>query len=207
METLILRLLGSTYVKIGFGGLLAFLSVVGGIYVGNALIGSNGRLLSHAPNPRAGQEVGDLYVEFEVGDLFPLENYIEADGRQANFEQLLQSQGKETVLLFVTFGCKPCLRLIEHWNTRVHPSLKPNVQVVVCLPQDRREVPEEHKHLVADKRVIYYDEEYFGSQYHFGFYPTILAVDKYGFVNHIQFGFGRSAFDRELLKFSMISNR
>jgi thiol-disulfide isomerase/thioredoxin len=206
MKSCISRILDSTYVKIAFGALLGFVGIVAGIYVGHALVSERGNPLQQTPGMATGQERPGPHLEFDLGDLFPLEDYLEADGSQSNFEQLLQVKGKETVLLFVNFGCQPCKDLLAQWNTQVAPFLKPNVQVVLCLPQEHSDIPEEHEHLIADKHVIYYDEELFAGKYRLTSFPTVVGVDQYGFVNHIQFGF-RETLDPDLLDLFTKSDR
>ncbi len=195
------RFFDSVYVRIAFGAVLAFAGVVIGIYAGFALTGQDnplGRLFASLTGSGANRP----WVDVELGDLFPLEPCLDSDGNASDFEQVLHNQGKGAVLFFVSFECEPCRTLLEFWRTQVSGSMRPDVQVIICLPQSRPEIPPEHQDLVAGHRVVYYNDELFRDKYHFVFVPTLFAVDKFGFVQHITFGFGPAGLDEELHRFA-----
>lgn len=196
MENRKSRALDSVYAKMSFGAALALIAVAGGIYVGHALIGASPYAFP--------QHSGTTSVEFDPGDPFPAEDCLESDGTESSFDRLLT--GKETVLLFVDFGCKPCMSLLEHWDHDVAPALGRDVQVVVCISQDHPGIPDEYKHLIEGKHVVYYDGMHFAIQYNMVAFPTIVGIDKQGLVNHIRSGFA-TGMESELLELFAMSDR
>jgi len=197
---LLSRISCSIYFKIVFAAVLGFLGIAAGIYVGFAIVGESHRPAVHRPN--SAHE--GLYLNFELGDLFPLENYTEANGQQSNFEQLLQ--GHESVLIFVVFGCEPCRDLLNYWDAELAPILRPDVQVVVCADKNHPNISEEYQPLLDDKRLIFVDRDLFSDKYHLTVWPTVIAIDHYGFVLHIQLGFGASI-DQYIIDLFTTSNR
>jgi uncharacterized protein YneF (UPF0154 family) len=185
-NSLVSRLVKSVYFKILVAAVFAFIGVAGGIYVGFAIVNKKTQGMSNHPVTEEAIKTAGLRLEFDVGDLFPLENYTDIDGQQSNFEQLLQ--GRESVLIFALFGCEQCRLMLEYWDREVAPDLRPGVQVVVCADKNETEIPESYRHLLDDKHLIFIDRQLFSDKYHFTAWPTVIAVDKYGFVTHIQFG-------------------
>ena len=190
------NILENFYVKVLFGVLLAFLGVAGGIYVGFALVDRSGDPTA-TPMGDMPDEQGHRYLVFDVGDLFPEENCRLGDGSQANFAQLLK--GQKSILIFSSFGCEPCRRLLRSWKEGVRPKLRSDVQVIVCAPYRMdAAVPEEYRDLLEGTQLVYFDERYFADYYDLTTFPTIVAVDGSGFVHHIQYGFG-GAVDYEIM--------
>ncbi len=198
------KLLESIYFKMLFGAVIAFAGIAGGIYVGFALVDKSPQEIGVSRLAPTGDHEVQPWVEFDIGDLFPLDDYFELDGSVAGFEQLLQ--GKKTVLIFTSFGCEPCLKLLQTWGRDVAPKLADNVQVIVCATRDADAVPDEYRPLLEKAKLIYYDERYYRDKYHMAFFPTVVGVDASGFVQHIQFGFD-GTIDYEIMDYFTISDR
>ncbi len=198
------KLLESIYVKMLFGAIIAFAGVAGGIYVGFALVDKSPMETGVSRPATTGDNEVQPWLEFNDGDLFPLDDYFELDGSVAGFEQLLQ--GKKTVLIFTSFGCEPCSNLLKTWARDVAPKLTADVQVVVCATRDADGVPDEYRPLLEKAKLIYYDERYYRDKYHLAFFPTVIGVDASGFVQHIQFGFD-GTIDYEIMDYFTNSNR
>ncbi len=196
--------LGSTYAKIMFGGIVGFCGVVAGIYVGHAIIGQKTSPGS-GPNPGGSYvTLDEKFVNFEVGDLFPLEDYTDSDGQQENFEYLLKD--KKSILLFFSLHCGPCFDLLRFWQANLRQRLQPGVQVIACLNKNLSSIPDEYVGLVAGMHVVFYDVEYWHDTYDMAFWPTIIGVDESGFVTHIQFGY-TGYIDYELINYFFLSNQ
>ncbi|MDH3889875.1 MAG: hypothetical protein OEV49_02225 [candidate division Zixibacteria bacterium] len=197
-------LLSSVYVKVLVGAVLGFVAVVGGMLVGNAILNRDAETAPLFDAGRVDSQLDDQYVNFTDGDLFPLENYVDRDGLQGNFEQLLG--GRPTLFLFVSYTCEPCHVLLRVFEKTFAEKVRPDVQVFVCLRGDRGQPPPEFEGLFDDFELIYYDGDHWGKTYNMGFYPTIIGVDGSGFVQHIQFGY-ESYIDIELAKFFFVSSQ
>ena len=198
------KLLDSVYLKMLFGAVIVFSGIAGGIYAGFALVDrSPEKIVAAKPHPVDYSE-SQPWVEFNIGDLFPLDNYIEPDGSIANFEQLLS--GKRTVLIFTSFGCEPCIKLLRTWVSDVTPRLADDVQVVVCATHKAEGIPDEYRPLLEKVKLIFHDERYYRDKYHMAFFPTVFGVDASGFVQHIQFGFD-GTIDYEIMDYFTVTHR
>jgi hypothetical protein len=179
----------SIYAKISFGAILAFIGVVGGIYVGNYLTGRTTNSGLAAPIGDADAMLDEKYVSFAAGDAFPLEPITYTDGSEGQFETLLRD--RKSLLLFVSRDCEPCIDMLDFWKTNIIARLRPEVQVVACLADDQSTLPPEYVGLVEDMTVVYYDGPRWRDVYELKFNPLIVGVDESGIVKHIQFGFNR----------------
>jgi hypothetical protein len=192
------------YTKIIFGALLGFVAVVGGMLVGNAVLKRDAPaapLFDYSPAESA---LDDQYVTFSDGDLFPLEDYVDGQGKPGDFEQLLG--GRPTLLLFLSYTCEPCHGLLKAFKKYYLEKLRPDVQLYVCLRQEFGSPPPEFAGLFDDFELIYYDGAHWSLSYNMGFWPTIIGVDGSGFVRHIQFGY-ENYIDYELADFFFKSDQ
>ncbi len=196
------RILSSTYTKIVFGAIVAFIGVAGGMYVGNAV---TGRKPTHdPPKPETAQsDVPSPYLTIVPGDLFPFESYMDRDGNTGNFEQLLND--KNSLLLFVSLSCPPCFDLLEYTKKSMLSRLRPGVQVIACFDTKLSPIPEEYAGLLKSVKVVFYDGKQWESRYHMVVWPTIVGVDDSGFIRHIQFGYD-GAIEHELVAYFYKSN-
>ncbi|MDH3892807.1 MAG: hypothetical protein OEV49_17225 [candidate division Zixibacteria bacterium] len=197
-------LLSSIYVKVLFGAVFGFIAVVGGMLVGNAILNRDAETRPLFDQSPIESELDEQYVTFTDGDLFPLEDYVDRDGVPGNFEQLLG--GRPALLLFVSYDCEPCLVLLRAFKKNFADKVRPEVQVIVCLRDDRGPPPAEFEGLFEGFELAYYQGEYWQKTYFMGFWPTIIGVDGSGFVHSIQFGY-ESYIDIELAKFFFVSNQ
>lgn len=141
-------LLRSIYFKVIFGAVLGFVAVVGGMLVGNALLNRDAETSPLFDRNPVESELDYEYVTFTTGDLFPLEDFVDSDGAPGNFEQLLG--GRPTLLLFISYTCEPCHVLLQAFKKTFVEKLRPDVQVFVCLRDDRGKPPPEFVGLFDD---------------------------------------------------------
>lgn len=183
------QIVKSIYVKIIFGGVIVFIGIFGGIYVGNAMINKQPEspITILSKNNQQENELDAQFVNFNPGDLFPLESYTDNQNQVGNFEDLLQN--KSTILLFVSLTCGPCHDLLKFWKHRIKDKVKKNVQVIVCIRNEDGKIPDEFAGLLDGMQVIRFDGSYWKETYDMSFWPTVVSVDYSGFVEHIQFGF------------------
>ena len=163
--------------------LFAFVGVVGGAYVGHLIVGSK-PAEAHS-NPKS--EAQPYFLNLKVGDLFPLEDYTTPSGEKGNFERLFAN--RESIVFFVSLDCDLCHSLLRFWNTTLRTRLKPNVQVVVCLPATNHGIPPEFKGLVTGDSIAFIDVNLWKTRYNLIFSPIIVGTDDSGFITHIQHGF------------------
>ena len=180
--------LGKSFVKSVAAALVMFCGIAGGIWFGSSLW-IKGNVQAESVNLTPPQEsIEEIYVSFEAGDLFPLENFTDSKGTVRNFEDLL-GHGVSTLLLFSDLECSPCLDLLRQLKKISPERLNEECRIVLCLAVDRSSVPEEFTGLVEDYEIITYDTDYWWNKYRMGFSPTVIGVDGSGFVTHIQLGF------------------
>ncbi len=197
------RALASTYCKILFAGIVAFIGIAGGIYVGYNVLGlgphgSRGQQVDLAGLQNA-LETSGYGVDFGPGELFPLEDYQEIDGRRGNFEQLLHGQTSLVVLMSVR--CSACMDFLTHWDRLLASRLRSPLQLVICLDySDSTRVNELFGVSLDDKRLVYCDRKIFGDKYNVKIEPVLVGVDQYGLIRNIQLGY-RGVIDKGFLEF------
>lgn len=177
-----------TYPKILFIALLAFAAVIGGVWVG-------GRLFQHDPLSVQAESIGygydeldARYASFAVGDHFPWEDCLYPDGSRGDFDAM--RQGRPALYVFSSTSCEPCLMLLAMLKkARAENRLRDDVLLVVAVPSDLQPVGEEFQLLTESARLVFIDRAYWAAQYQIAFWPTLVAVDASGFVQHIQFGY------------------
>ena len=186
--------LHSTYTKITFAVVLGFVGITAGIYVGNALVLPRTEPAQEAtvsdleePDVSHYNELDARYIDFTTGDLFPLEDYWDSEGNRGNFETLLKDTN--TIAIFVSQSCGPCIDLMKFWKLRMQEHLRPNVQAIACMDRERGHLVSAYEGLFDDMTVVYYDGTLWRERYNMDFTPVIIGIDNSGFVQHIQFGF------------------
>jgi len=176
------KLLSNYYVKVLITGVIAFIGVCGGVYLGYALIGEE----KPQPEPREHRsvDVGPSAMNLSVGDLFPLENCSLPNGDASNFEDILS--GQKTLLVFASVGCPPCTEFFEYFKT-IESDIKDDVQVVVSLSNHNPVITDEYQRLMASYTKVFMNADRFADEYNIVVYPTIIGIDQHGFIKHIQY--------------------
>lgn len=82
--------------------------------------------------------------------------------------------------------------------------MKPNVQVIALLPDNKRAIPPEYEGLFQGMRVFIHGLRLWQDTYHHVFWPTIIGVDGSNFVTHVQYGFD-NAIDYQLAERFFVS--
>jgi hypothetical protein len=192
--------LQSIYTKIVFACVLAAAGVALGIYVGFAAV-------KRAPvtgAPELTKSAGAPHMNLHPGDLFPWESYSTVSGQKSSFEALLQD--RNTILMFVSLDCSPCLDLLKYASQQMKVRLNPGVQVIACLNASDPDIPSEYRGLFKGITIIYIDDRRWRTEYQLAVWPTIVGVDRSGFVRHIQIGYD-DAVDHELVEYFFRSNQ
>ncbi len=175
----------------------SFVGVVSGLYVGRAIFGKGTPATPYfVTDPSAFPAVG-----FGPGDSFPPEEYTEESGVRGNFRDMLL--GKNSLVIFADLDCEPCHKLLNAFQMELLQRLQPNVQVVVCLPVSGGPIREESRELAVGCRLVYFDNSEWLQKYNLGARPTIVGVDQYGFVLHIQLGY-TGYIDHQLAQYFMV---
>jgi thiol-disulfide isomerase/thioredoxin len=186
----------SNSIKVALVALCAFVGATSGIYFGYAMTyGNTGK----GPRWRVENSSAPAdWLAFKPGDAFPLESFHEPSGKQGSFEVLLKD--RESVVLFLSWGCSPCLELLRATHTTLLKRLKPGVQIVAVTEREEGAIPYEYLGLLKDITAVSVDGSYWRATYHAVSWPTIVGVDNSGIVRHIQFGFD-GYFDYELAEY------
>jgi hypothetical protein len=140
----------------------------------------------------------EIAVRFASGDAFPLESYVDPQGHERTFEDLLRD--KETILILGSTSCDPCLDLFKYVHETMPKRLKKGVQIVVVLQKDWWPPIHEYAGLLNGLTVTLVDGEYWRSTHHWVFWPIIVGVDNSGIIRRMQYGYVR-AIDRELVEY------
>jgi len=176
-----------SYGKIILTGLVCFVAVLGGVWVGNEFFQPEPQLISLEGKHTYEDDLDARYVSFTSGDHFPWESYLTLEGDSSSYEAL--RDGRPAIFIFATTGCRPCLSLLAHWQDEVQAQLRSDVLVALCVPADMAPLPEDFLALTGDLPITLIDRDYWGTMYDMSFWPTIIAVDGSGFVQHIQIGY------------------
>ena len=192
-----------SYQKIIFTALIGFAAVVGGVWVGGALFQQEPLAIQAADLGSDYAELDARFASFTVGDHFPWEDFMNPDGSQGDFDVM---RGDSPALyIFSSTTCEPCLVLLSHLQKIRAERLQPEVKVVVCVPADLQPVSEDFVNLTAGMALVYIERAYWAAEYQIAFWPTIVAVDGDGFVQHIQFGYPNEI-DMEIQRYFYRSN-
>ena len=71
----------------------------------------------------------------------------------------------------------------------VEPYIKSDVQVIICSPEGGKTSGEVHEEYMKDRQVVLVNSDHIYDKYNINLYPTVIGVDQYGFVLHIQYTF------------------
>ena len=175
------------YPKILFTALLAFAAVVGGVWVGSALFQKEPLTVQAEGLGSDYDELDARYVSFAVGDHFPWEDFLNADGSTGDFD--VMRDGHPALYIFSSTTCEPCLALLATLQKLRKERLQEDVMLVVCVPSDLRPVSEDFLELTDGMKLVFIDRAYWATQYQMMFWPTIVGVDGSGFVQHFQIGY------------------
>ncbi|MGD8605405.1 MAG: hypothetical protein PVH24_07515 [Candidatus Zixiibacteriota bacterium] len=172
-----------TISKVIFIIVCSFVGAVSGLYVGRAMLDER----THAAPYFVTDSSAFPDVGFGPGESFPPEEYTEESGAKGNFRDILL--GKSSLVIFADLNCEPCYKLLYAFQTELLQRLRPDVQVIVCLPLEGGPVREKYQGLVVGCHVVHFDSDTWLQRYNLGTHPTLVGVDQYGFVIHIQFGY------------------
>jgi hypothetical protein len=186
----------STYTKLVVGGIIAFGAVVGGVYVGYAMLVTKSGVGEAIPTSVPPSDA--IALRFAAGDAFPLEEYSDPRGTKGSFEELLRD--KETILILGSTTCDNCLDLLKYAHETMPSRVKAGVQIVVVLRKDWWPPIGEYTGLLDNLTVALVDGDYWQRTYHWEFWPIIVGIDNSGIIQHMQYGYVR-AIDRELVEY------
>jgi hypothetical protein len=169
--------------------------MVGGIYVGYAFTFGRSQLGRDRVGSDGGLVVSQL--KFGPGDAFPLETCWDSSGAAGSMDSLLA--GKQTIVIFASWECGPCLDLLRDLHQKLFKRVNPNAQVVLAIEKALGSVPDEYAGMIRGVRVAFIDQQVWRSVYHATSWPTIVGVDNSGIVKHVQFGYD-GFIDHELVE-------
>jgi hypothetical protein len=183
------RIAKAAYGKAVVTMILVFIGASSGVYIGTRWAADANRMRDEPAQLLTDPAgiIDSMAVSFTAGDLFPLVDYSTHDGDSGNFEDLLK--GKKSLIMFVTLGCDPCHELLQLMQVELVDRALPGVQFIVCLADSPNGIPPEYKGLFSGMHVLICDAHYWSEVYDMHVFPSIVAVDRSGFVTHVQFGF------------------
>jgi len=190
------RWLHSTYAKILIGGVVAFVGIASGVYVGFAFSGNGSKDQKFSPSSR--NSSADFALKIVPGEAFPIESYHDNTGATHNFDVLLG--GKNTILIFTLWGCGPCNDLLQDTREKMISHLIPGTQVVIVTDGNQPDIPPEYTHLVKGLTIISVDMAHWDTFYGLSIWPTIIGIDSSGIIRHIQITYAREI-DHELAEY------
>jgi len=176
-----------SYPKIFFTGVIAFAAVIGGVWVGGALFQKESPIVHAEQGGYDYEELDARYASFTDGDHFPWENFLYPDGTQGDFDAM--RNGRPAIYVFSSTSCGPCLSLLSDLQKAQKDGMLGDPMLVVCVPSDLRPVSEDFLNLCEGMKLVFIERAYWAAQYQIEFWPTVIAVDGSGFVQHIQFGY------------------
>lgn len=159
-----------------------FVGVTLGVYLGYALVGT--RTIQQSDLEHRVVDVGESAMNLSVGDLFPLEDCTLPDGTRTSFEDILS--GHKTLLVFASAGCEPCTEFFNYFKT-IKSHVQDDVQILVSLSDHNPELSEQYRQLLDSYTNVFMDADMFAEKYNIVVYPTVLGIDRSGFITHIQY--------------------
>lgn len=160
----------------------AFIGTIGGIFAARGLFERR----EPAKQLQEGCESGGLFLTFGPGDPFPNERYRDRSGLEADFAELIA--GRNTLLVFVEFGCEACISLVDAWNAELGRHVRDGSQTIFCTSV-LKGIPEEYRDSCDSLNFVYYDFDYWFNEYGLTATPVIMGIDSNGIVTHVQLGF------------------
>ncbi len=203
MKDTLITILQSSYAKILIGGLVAFVAVICGVYVGSAITGSDanrGPEVDSGLYTLEGQHIRmpeEYYPTFGPGDLFPTVNCEFVDGSPGNFGDILQ--GQKSILLFAHFDCDACNRLLYDWHTWAGLNIRSDIQILLCVGQSPDEIAPETWDAFVDYGAVFVDRQVFAEDFNLIVWPTIVCIDQFGLVTALQVGY-KDVFTEEIAR-------
>jgi len=174
--------------------LLLGLSVTGitvGIVAGYLVLGpklvagaTQGRLRASYPYAL---KIGD-------GEPFPFERLIGSDTSRA---RLIQSVvGHRVVVHFTTASCDACQEHLTKWKNEMSARIDSAVVQIFCVEQEEGE-EDSAVSSGPNSWILPVDYQVWKNRYNLSEYPTIVASNRRGEVEHIQYGL-KGSYDVEL---------
>jgi hypothetical protein len=142
--------------------------MVGGIYVGCAFTFGRGQSGRDRVDSDGGLAVSQL--KFGPGDAFPLEPCWDSSGAAGSMDNVLA--GKQTIVIFASWDCGPCLDLLRDLHQKFLKRVHPNAQVVVAIEKALGSVPDEYAGMIRGVRLVLIDQKVWRSVYRATFWPT-----------------------------------
>lgn len=193
MKRTLITILDPSYVRILLGGLVTFIAVIGGLYVGSGITGSQAENRPETENglyTLEGQHIRmpeEYYPTFGPGDLFPMVDCEFVDGSPGYFEDLLE--GKKSILLLVHFDCGACDRLLYDWHSWAGLNIRSEIQVLLCIGQSPDEIAPSAWDAFIAYGAVFIDRRLFGDDFNVIVWPTIVCVDQFGLITALQVGY------------------
>lgn len=188
--------LQNQYVKYLLTGVLIFVGISGGIYVGYALTGGQkGRFQSEDISPDQGGHDPQPFVK--EGDIFPTLPCVLPDSTPSDIKSIIGSG--RAVILFSHPGCQPCKDLIEYWRAQVRPNIKKPILFVIAI--DYSNWPYEGDlNGLGEVVLVRYDRYEAKRLYNIITMPTLFGIDKGGRIKVVQAQFPGNL-SREFMRF------
>jgi hypothetical protein len=184
MEGVVLmRGIGTFLTKALVAGVIIFVGVTGGSYVGSKLRSN----ASHGLSPKSLRNDTSLYP----GETFPPFGVVlqNADENTTIQELVL---GHPAVLAFVRPECDPCKEMVAYWNNRIVNTLRDEIQLVFIIGKGDSVSTEAGAGFDIPGAIVCYSERTSDAAVT-GIYatPTLVALDEAGVIAWISTGYSR----------------
>ncbi len=133
---------------------------------------------------RLGEYFPPLTVKYFNGDLGKISDFY---------------SGRIIILFFWSPGCPGCVKQAEVWREAVHPRLRGNAEVIVCIDHADKRTFDKYDHLFPEATVVFTDQTKFHEDHNLSVLPTIFVLAGNGIIMHIQYG-QPSKFDEGLIR-------
>ncbi|MCX6827785.1 MAG: hypothetical protein NT002_00645 [candidate division Zixibacteria bacterium] len=160
--------------------------VAAGIYTGFALTG-------HKFGSSLGLEVDDftlkeenLHPLIEEGDSFPPVPCLLANGTAGDIAEMIKD--RRSLVVFTANDCSPCSELFDYLQAKAKSISKFGIFLIVAVPTDSYPYDEDLSNF-KNAAVVQFENDYVTDFHNIRARPIMFALDQYGFVKAIQFGF------------------
>ena len=187
------KLLDSAYAKIFIAGVVAFLGIASGIYVGFAFSDNSSIGKKQFLSQKSSSD--DFSMSLTPGDYFPGESFLDQSGAVHQFSEIFA--GKNSILIFTLLGCGPCDKLLGGIRERMIPYLIPSAQVIFAVDSKQKETMQEYRDKLEGFILVAVDMDHWKNYYDMPIWPTMIGIDETVTILHIHFGFD-NAIDIEL---------
>ena len=180
--------------KTAVASLLLGAAIVAGMSIGNLLHRMDE---NHDFSRYVWVELNQYPEEFMTlgpGDAFPPVDYSTSSGKEGDMSVLLK--GAPSIVILGAAQCESCVETIKQWQ-KLRNHLKPRVRIIVCLT-DEYGSPSTNSDLLDGLTVVTLSQRQFFDYFNVIQHPTILGIDRSGFIKHIQYG-NKPYVDRPLL--------